>query len=141
MRAALLRKISVGALTCVVSLGMGLTNSAGAQAKTLTIYSGRNEKLIGPLIEKARKDLGLDIKVRYGKTSQLAIALLEEGRNSRVDLFFAQDAGALGAVEQKQRSRAVASVPREPAHQQQRQGSHVRHHRQRGQQRGSGLVF
>ena len=88
MRAALLRKISAGALACVVSFGMGLANSAGAQAKTLIIYSGRNEKLIGPLIEKARKDLGLDIKVRYGKTSQLAIALLEEGRNSRVDSIF-----------------------------------------------------
>ncbi len=74
------------------------------QKRTLIIYSGRSEKLIGPLIKQARKDLNLDIKVRYGKTSQLAIALLEEGKNSRADLFFAQDAGALGALERRRRT-------------------------------------
>ena len=99
MRAASLKKISVGMLVCTIGIIMGLAN--GTQAKTLTIYSGRNEKLIGPLIEKAKRDLGLDIKIRYGKTAQLAAALLEEGKNSRVDLFIAQDAGALGVVEQK----------------------------------------
>ena len=99
MRAALLKKISVGIVVCTVGIVMGLANVT--QAKTLTIYSGRNEKLIGPLIEKAKRDLGLDIKIRYGKTAQLAAALLEEGKNSRVDLFIAQDAGALGVVEQK----------------------------------------
>ena len=74
------------------------------QKRTLIIYSGRSEKLIGPLIKQARRDLNLDIKVRYGKTSQLAIALLEEGKNSRADLFFAQDAGALGALERRKRT-------------------------------------
>lgn len=106
MRQPSLIKISAGALAFVISLGMGLASSA--QAQTLTIYSGRNKKLIGPLIEKAKKDLGLDIQVRYGKTAELAIALLEEGKNSRADLFFAQDAGALGAVEQK---RLTVKIP------------------------------
>ena len=107
MRQASLMKISAGALAVVISVGMGLANSA--QAQTLTIYSGRSKKLIGPLIEKAKKDLGFDIQVRYGKTAELAIALLEEGRNSRADLFFAQDAGALGAVEQKQLTLKIPS--------------------------------
>lgn len=80
------------------------------QKRTLIIYSGRSEKLIGPLIKQARKDLNLDIKVRYGKTSQLAIALLEEGKNSRADLFFAQDAGALGALERRRRTLPI-SIP------------------------------
>ncbi|MGD1875259.1 MAG: iron ABC transporter substrate-binding protein [Mastigocoleus sp.] len=84
------------------------TEVANAQRrKTLVIYSGRSEKLIGPLIKQARKDLNLDIKVRYGKTSQLAIALLEEGKNSRADLFFAQDAGALGALERRKRTLSI----------------------------------
>ncbi|MDJ0737451.1 MAG: iron ABC transporter substrate-binding protein [Nostocaceae cyanobacterium] len=103
-----LKKLSTGALAFMLSWGVGL--AAGAQAKTLTIYSGRNEKLIGPLIEQAKKDLNLDIQVRYGGTSELAIALLEEGDRSRVDLFFAQDAGALGAVEQKQRTLPIPSA-------------------------------
>lgn len=91
----------------VASWGLG-TETAHAKRKTLTIYSGRSEKLIGPLIKQARKDLNLDIKVRYGKTTQLAIALLEEGRNSRADLFFAQDAGALGALERRRRTLPIS---------------------------------
>ncbi|WP_416233594.1 iron ABC transporter substrate-binding protein [Cronbergia sp. UHCC 0137] len=86
---------------------MGL--SANAQGKTLVIYSGREQKLIGPLIEKAKQDLKMDIQVRYGDTAELAIALLEEGKNSKADLFFAQDAGALGALEKKQQTLPISS--------------------------------
>jgi len=88
--------------------------SAGCEAldnnpKTLVVYSGRNEKLISSLIEQAEKDLKLDIEVRYGDTSELAIALIEEGENSKADLFFAQDAGALGSLEQKQQTLEIPS--------------------------------
>lgn len=94
-------------LVGLVTVATGLAVWGGLQAvngkpKTLVVYSGRNKKLVGPLIEQAKKDLNLDIEVRYGKTSELAIALLEEGENSRADVFFGQDAGALGALEQKQ---------------------------------------
>lgn len=91
--------------TTLSSLAWGAEIADARQKRTLIIYSGRSEKLIAPLIKQARKDLNLDIKVRYGKTSQLAIALLEEGKNSRADLFFAQDAGALGALERRRRDR------------------------------------
>jgi iron(III) transport system substrate-binding protein len=96
------RLVSAAIATLLISAGVGFANSA--DAKTLTIYSGRNEKLIGPLIEKARKDLKLDIQVRYGDTAELAIALLEEGKRGRADLFFAQDAGALGALAKEKRT-------------------------------------
>ncbi len=95
-------KISAVLATVLLSWGVGLATEAAAQ--TLTIYSGRDEKLIAPLIQKAEKDLGMDIEVRYGDTAELAIALLEEGKNSRADLFFAQDAGALGALAQEKRT-------------------------------------
>lgn len=95
-------KISAVLATVLLSWGVGLATEAAAQ--TLTIYSGRDEKLIGPLIQKAEKDLGMDIEVRYGDTAELAIALLEEGKNSRADLFFAQDAGALGALAEEKRT-------------------------------------
>jgi iron(III) transport system substrate-binding protein len=64
----------------------------------LVVYSGRNEGLVGPLIEEATSDLGIDIEVRYAGTSELAATVLEEGENSPADVFFSQDAGALGAL-------------------------------------------
>ncbi len=101
--------LKVSALALAVTLGWGIGVAVDAQTKTLVIYSGRDEKLIGPLIEKAKKDLNKDIQVRYGDTAELAIALLEEGKNSRADLFFAQDAGALGTLEKKQVTQPIAS--------------------------------
>lgn len=103
-----LGKLSAALTAVLLSWGLGLSSEAAA--KTLTIYSGREEKLIGPLIAKAEKDLGMDIEVRYGDTAELAIALLEEGKNSRADLFFAQDAGALGAVAKEKRTLAIPAA-------------------------------
>lgn len=64
----------------------------------LTLYSGRNEALVGPLLEEVKEDVGLDINIRYGNTAELAATILEEGDNSPADVYFAQDAGALGAL-------------------------------------------
>lgn len=75
----------------------GAATPAGGSGR-LTIYSGRNENLVGPLIERAEAVTGSGIQVRYGSTSEMAATILEEGRNSPADLFLAQDAGALGAL-------------------------------------------
>ncbi|OLP16399.1 iron ABC transporter substrate-binding protein [Leptolyngbya sp. 'hensonii'] len=64
----------------------------------MTVYSGRDEKIMAPLIEKAKQDLKMDIEVRYGDSTELAIALTEEGAKSPADVFYSQDSGALGAV-------------------------------------------
>jgi iron(III) transport system substrate-binding protein len=67
----------------------------------LTVYSGRSEELIGPLVSRYEERSGNDVEVRYGDTSELASTILEEGDNSPADLFFSQDAGALGALEKE----------------------------------------
>lgn len=67
-------------------------------AQELIIYSGRSKSLVEPIIEEFEKESGIRVRVRYGDTSQLAIALLEEGRRSPADLFWAQDGGALGVL-------------------------------------------
>jgi iron(III) transport system substrate-binding protein len=65
---------------------------------TITVYSGRAESLVGPLISRFEQASGIGVEVRYGNTAQLAAQLREERDRSPADLFYAQDAGALGAV-------------------------------------------
>ncbi|WP_026369527.1 iron ABC transporter substrate-binding protein [Kallotenue papyrolyticum] len=70
---------------------------------TLIVYSGRNEQLIGPLVEQFRSATGIDLQVKYGDTAELAQTILDEGQHSPADIFFAQDAGALGALQKENR--------------------------------------
>ena len=69
----------------------------------LTVYSGRSEELVGPILERYADDAGVEVEVRYGDTAEMAATILEEGDNSPADLFFGQDAGALGALKSEDR--------------------------------------
>jgi iron(III) transport system substrate-binding protein len=71
---------------------------SGGASGTLIVYSGRSEELIGPLVERFRVATGVEVKVNYAGSTDLAATILEEGAASPADVFFSQDAGALGAV-------------------------------------------
>ena len=64
----------------------------------ITLYSGRNQHLLAPLLTQFTEETGIAVHTRYGGTAELAATILEEGERSPADVFFAQDAGALGAL-------------------------------------------
>ena len=65
----------------------------------LVVYSGRNENLVASVFADFTALTGIPVEVRYGDTAELAIQILEEGERSPADVYFGQDAGALGALE------------------------------------------
>ncbi|MFF4759743.1 iron ABC transporter substrate-binding protein [Streptomyces sp. NPDC001292] len=104
-----MRRPSARRITALAAAGLLLpalaacgSDDSGAGAENgdsaLVIYSGRNEKLVKPLLDELEKAVGSKVEVRYGDSAELAAQILEEGHRTKAGLFFSQDAGALGAL-------------------------------------------
>src|SRR5829696_4212237 len=98
LRPLLLALVLLVPATGVAACG---SDSSSTDDAKLTIYSGRNEALIGPLLDRFAEKTGTELEVRYGDTAELAATLREEGDRTPADVFFAQDGGALGAIEKE----------------------------------------
>ena len=97
-----MRKLRLTACAAPVLVALTLAACGGdGDDGTITVYSGREEEYVGPLLERYEEETGQELDVRYGETAELAATLIEEGENSPADVFFAQDAGALGALERE----------------------------------------
>ena len=82
----------------LVAFGMVASACSSGEADTLTVYSGRSEDLIGPLVAQFEEASGITVEVRYSDSAELAATILEEGDNSPADVFFSQDPASIGAV-------------------------------------------
>jgi iron(III) transport system substrate-binding protein len=98
----------VPAFVCVSLLALLVTSCGGGDDGALTIYSGRSESLVGPLLERFADESGIDVRVRYGDGTELALSILEEGDNTPVDVYYGQDVGALAVLRSNDR---LATLP------------------------------
>ncbi len=65
---------------------------------SLTVYSGRSQTLVSPLLETFIQDTGTEIRVKYASSAAIAATVLEEGESSPADVVFLQDPGYLGSL-------------------------------------------
>jgi len=103
---------AASALALTLAGALALSSCSGAPAsapaetgideeRTLTLYSGRDEELVAPLIEKFETASGIDVEVRYAGSTELAAQLLEEGDRTPAQVFLSQDSGSLGVLAAK----------------------------------------
>ena len=90
-------------LTAALAATIGALALAGAAATasnetSLTIYSGRDERLVKPIFDRFTKETGIKLNVRYASSTSLATTLIEEGSRSPADVFWATEPGTLGLV-------------------------------------------
>ena len=87
--------------TLLLGVACGGGDAADADVVTLTIYSGRGEQLVKPVIDEFSELTRIKVQVRWGNTAELAATIMEEGDNTPADIFYAQDPGALGVLQDR----------------------------------------
>src|ERR671916_360606 len=89
--------VLTAALSATVALA--ITGCSGGR-DALTIYSGREESLVEPLLERFAEESGIPIDVRYGDSADLALLIEEEGDDTPADVFFSQSPGSVGFLDE-----------------------------------------
>lgn len=84
----------------LVTVLLAVLGLAQAQ-QSLTVYTGRGQGLVEPLVKQFEAETGIKVNVRYGRDAEILAALQEEGNRSPADIFWANTAGALGAASER----------------------------------------
>ena len=85
-------------LSSVLILAIAGSLACGTGEDSLTVYAGRSQNLVRPLLEAYIAENGSDIRVKYASSSSIAATILEEGEDTPADVVFLQDPGYLGSL-------------------------------------------
>lgn len=85
----------LGLVTIALSFLLVAAACGSSDDATVTIYSGRTENLIGPILEDFTAETGINVEVRYDQSSNLALLIQEEGDQTPADVFLSQSPGAV----------------------------------------------
>ena len=92
------RSLVLGALALALVACGTSTATDDDTDRSLTLYSGRSEDLVAPLVERFESETGIDVEVRYAGSGELATVLAQEGESTPADVFWSQDPAFAGAV-------------------------------------------
>ena len=74
---------------------------ASSSGGEVTIYSGRTENLMEPVLDAFACETGIDVAVRWGASTDLALLIDAEGANSPADVFLSRSPGPVGFLESR----------------------------------------
>lgn len=86
------------AIAILVLASAALQPACSEEEKALTIYSGRSQSLVNPLLEQFAVDAGIQIRVKYASSTDVASLISEEGDSTVADVVFLQSPGSLGSL-------------------------------------------
>ena len=72
---------------------------ADGNGRSVTVYAGRSENLIGPPLEAFACETGTAVETRWGSSTDLALLLAEEGDRTVADVFLSRSPGPVGFLE------------------------------------------
>ncbi len=89
--------------TLVVALAVLIAACGGSDEKTVTIYSGRGQNLIGPLLDQFEEQSGYKVKAQYSDAASLALTIEEEeaAGKGQADVFLSNSPGPVGFLAER----------------------------------------
>ncbi len=75
---------------------LGLASCGGDGDNSITVYSGRSDDLIQPILDRFEEQTGINVNVKYDDSATLALLIQSEGSQTPADVFISQSPGAVG---------------------------------------------
>src|SRR5689334_4531878 len=91
---------AAGLAVCCAPLA-GCGQAAGANAQSITLYSGQHVQTTQALVAAFKKQTGITVNVRSDDEDQLADQIVTEGSHSPADVFFTENSPPLESLQAK----------------------------------------